>query len=281
MTIRTPLFCGTALAERIEGVEAHFMAKATEAARARRGDEVGFTLPIAGGIACYAEPDSPLNKVAALGFAGLPTEDELAQVEKAFHAVGCPVQVELSNLAAPDVGELLTGRGYRLGGYENLLGMALDGLATPEPPAGIEVRPCHDDESETSLDILLEAVLAPDSEGAAASEDFPRDALGNAIRDMAAAGTRRYLALIDGVPVGTGALRIADGVAYFAGAATSPRHRRQGVQTALIAARLAEAKAAGCDIATVTTGPGTRSQQNVQRRGFDLLCTRALLLKTP
>jgi hypothetical protein len=151
----------------------------------------------------------------------------------------------------------------------------------PEPPARIEVRPCRADESETALDILIEAVLVPDTEGSAAAEDFSRDTLGNAIRDMEAAGTRRYLALIDGDPVGTGSLRTADGIAYFVGAATPAQHRRRGVQTALIAARLAEAKAAGCDIATVTTGPGTKSQQNVQRRGFDLLYTRALLVLAP
>jgi GNAT superfamily N-acetyltransferase len=281
MTIRTPLFCGTALAERIERVEAHFMAKATEAARVRRGDQVAFARAIAGGFATYAEPDSPFNKVAGLGFGGVPTADELAEVERAFHDLDAPVQVELSNLADPAVGQFLTDRGYRLAGYENLLGLALDDLPVVELPAGIEVRPCRDDESEAALDLLIEAVLTPDTEGAAIDEDFPRDVLGNAIRDMETAGTRRYLALIDGILVGTGAVRIADGIAYFAGAATSPQHRRRGVQTALIAARLAVAKAAGCDIATVTTGPGTKSQQNVQRRGFDLLYTRALLLKTP
>jgi GNAT superfamily N-acetyltransferase len=98
---------------------------------------------------------------------------------------------------------------------------------------------------------------------------------------MEAAGAQRYLALIDGVAVGTSSMRIADGVAHFAGTATSAPYRRRGVQSALIAARLSEAKAAGCDLATVTTGPGTKSQQNLQRRGFDLLYTRALLLKTP
>jgi GNAT superfamily N-acetyltransferase len=281
MTIRTPLFCGTALAERIERVEAHFMAKAVEAARARRGDHVAFARDIAGGTATFAEADSPFNKVAGLGFAGVPTADELAQVEKAFHELGAPVQVELPNLADPAVGELLTERGYRLAGYENVLGIALDELPAVEPPAGVEIRPCRDGESDTALDILIEAVLVPDTEGSAAAEEFPREALGNAIRDMEAAGTRRYLALIDGVPVGTGSLRIADGIAYFAGTATSVPYRRRGVQTALIAARLAEAKAAGCDLATVTTGPGTKSQQNLQRRGFDLLYTRALLLLTP
>jgi GNAT superfamily N-acetyltransferase len=62
---------------------------------------------------------------------------------------------------------------------------------------------------------------------------------------------------------------------------TAPAHRRRGVQTALLSARLADAAAAGCDIAVVTTQPGSKSQQNVQRRGFDLLYTRAVLVKEP
>jgi hypothetical protein len=37
--------------------------------------------------------------------------------------------------------------------------------------------------------------------------------------------------------------------------------------------------AAGCDVAVVTTQPGSKSQQNVQRRGFDLLYARAVLVK--
>jgi hypothetical protein len=53
------------------------------------------------------------------------------------------------------------------------------------------------------------------------------------------------------------------------------------VQTALLATRLADAAAAGCDIAVVTTAPGSQSQQNVQRRGFQLLYTRAILVKAP
>jgi GNAT superfamily N-acetyltransferase len=65
------------------------------------------------------------------------------------------------------------------------------------------------------------------------------------------------------------------------GAATAPAHRRHGVQTALLAARLVDAAAAGCDIAIVTTQPGSKSQQNVQRRGFHLLYTRAVLVKQP
>ncbi|PRC46270.1 GNAT family N-acetyltransferase, partial [Mycobacterium sp. ITM-2017-0098] len=54
---------------------------------------------------------------------------------------------------------------------------------------------------------------------------------------------------------------------------------RRGVQTALLGTRLADAAAAGCDIAVVTTAPGSTSQKNVQRRGCHLLFTRAVLVK--
>jgi GNAT superfamily N-acetyltransferase len=73
--------------------------------------------------------------------------------------------------------------------------------------------------------------------------------------------------------------RITDGIAQLAGAATAPAHRRHGVQSALVAARLADAHAAGCDVAVIITQPGSKSQENAQRRGFDLLYTRATLVK--
>ena len=78
---------------------------------------------------------------------------------------------------------------------------------------------------------------------------------------------------------GGATMRIADGVAQLTGAATAPAHRRRGVQTALLSARLADAAAASCDVAVITTQPGSKSQQNAQRQGFDLLYTRAVLVK--
>jgi len=47
----------------------------------------------------------------------------------------------------------------------------------------------------------------------------------------------------------------------------------------LLVPRLADAAAADCELAVVTTQPGWKSQQNAQRRGFDLLYTRAILVK--
>jgi GNAT superfamily N-acetyltransferase len=277
-TDRTALFCSIALAERIERAEARLVAAATEAAHRRTGDP-GFVLPIAGGVACFAEDGSPFTKVAGLGFAGVPDDDELTAVERAFAERGAPVQVELAHLADPALGALLSARGYRLAWFENVLGRALDRPTEPVVPSGIEIRPSGDDEFDRWLEVAADAVAHPDTDGVPQQEEFPRKVYLAAERDMAAAGVVRYAAARDGVVVGGAALRTDGGVAQFAGAATAPAQRRQGVQSALLAARLIDARAAGCDVAVVVTQPGSPSQQNSQRQGFDLLYTRAVLIK--
>ena len=51
------------------------------------------------------------------------------------------------------------------------------------------------------------------------------------------------------------------GDAQLAGAATAPAQRRRGVHGALLSARLADA-AAGCDVAVITTQPGSKAQHS-------------------
>ena len=95
MATRSPLFCDTALARRIERAETRLIADTSRAAQARTGID-GFLIPIAGGMASFAEPDSPFNKVVGLGFDGVPSAEELDVIEKAFAAHGAPTQVELA-----------------------------------------------------------------------------------------------------------------------------------------------------------------------------------------
>jgi GNAT superfamily N-acetyltransferase len=274
------LFCDTALARRIERAETRLIVDASRAAQARSARE-GFVIPIAGGMASFAEPDSPFNKVVGLGFAGVPSGDELEAIERAFAAHGAPTQIELAHLAESAVGELLSDRGYRLESYENVLGLALNSDPELVTPPGIEVRLSTDDELDAWIAVVVDGTLHPDTQGLPWHDEFSREAIENAERDFAAADGTRYVALREGVIAGGADFRITDGVAQLAGAATTPAHRRRGVQTALLAARLADARAAGCDVAVITTQPGSKSQQNAQRRGFDLLYTRATLVKHP
>jgi GNAT superfamily N-acetyltransferase len=276
-----PLFCDTALAHRIERAESQLIARTSQAAHRRRGDAGGFVIPIAGGVASFAEPDSPFNKVAGLGFDGAPQTQALDEIEQAFAAVGAPVQVELASLAEPGLGALLTERGYRLESFENVLGRTLDGGRELLTPPGIEVRRTRDDEFGAWLDVVVDGVAHPDTQGVPSHEEFPRDAVRAAERDLLAAGQVNYIAFREGVVAGGASLGLAEGVAQMGGAATAPAHRRRGIQSALLSARLIDATAAGCDIAVVTTQPGSRSQHNVQRQGYHLLYTRAVLIKRP
>jgi ribosomal protein S18 acetylase RimI-like enzyme len=277
---RVPLFCNTALGARIERAEADLIARCNEAARRRAGRD-GFVTPIAGGVASFAGDGSPYNKVAGLGFEGVPDPGDLGVIEQAFASFGSPTQVELAHLADPAIGVLLSARGYQLESFENVLGRALTGDIERVTPPGIEVRPSGEDEFAAWLDVVAEGSVHPDTQGVPWHEEFPREVIIEAELDSAEAGEVRYAALRDGVLAGGATMRLVDGIAQLTGAATLPAHRRRGIQTALLSARLADATAAGCDVAVIIVQPGSKSQQNAQRQGFDLLYTRAVLVRQP
>ena len=86
-----------------------------------------------------------------------------------------------------------------------------------------------------------------------------------------------FLAEIDGQAVGGGAMYVHDGVVEFGSTSTLPAFRRRGVQTALLDVRLKLAQEIGCDLAMVITSPGTASQRNVMRLGFELAYTKAAM----
>ncbi len=276
-----PLFAGIDLAGRVERADASLIAEAAEAAQRRDPRERVYVLPLAGGVAVWAGEGSPLNKVAGLGFAGPLAEEHLAQVERAFAERGAPVQIELSTLAEAGMAALLTRRGYQLVGFENVLGLPLPAPAAPPVP-GVEIAESGMDEIDTWLDVVVTGFAHPDDQGVASHEQFPREVLERVIGDLGlSGGFRRFLARRGDEPAGGASLRISEGVAQLAGAATLPGHRRRGVQSALTATRLALAAAEGCDVAVVTTQPGSKSQQNVQRQGFQLLYSRAILVREP
>jgi hypothetical protein len=281
MTPPLPLFGSVDLAARIERAEARFMEDATAAIRSRTDT---FAIPIAGGVATWAGPGAPMTKLAGLGFAGIPEVAALEAVERAFDERRTPLQIELSSLAEPGIGALLTGRGYQLTGFENVLAVRLPLAAGgPRVAPGVEVFEGDEGDLEAWVEAVAEGFAQPDDQGVASTEAYPRAMLEDLTRDLTRVRDLvRYTARLTGAgPIAGGAsLRLCDGVAHLAGAATRAAYRRRGVQTSLLAVRLAHAAQAGCDVAVVTTQPGSKSQQNVQRQGFDLLYTRAVLVRT-
>jgi ribosomal protein S18 acetylase RimI-like enzyme len=271
------VFASTELARRIERAERDLIADCTESLGRTAGCET-LVLPLAGGVAAFSGPDSPLTKVAGLGFEGMPSEMELARVEAEFARRGAAVQVELSALAEGGLAARLAARGYALVAFENVLARPLRASECFEERADVRVAPSGPEELEAWLDVVVSAFVAPDVQGVAPHESFPREGLERVMRGMVGTpGFRRYLARRAGEPAGGACARLAEGLAQLCGAGTLRAHRRLGIQTALLTHCLADAARTGCELAVVTTQPGSKSEENVQRQGFALLYARGIL----
>jgi GNAT superfamily N-acetyltransferase len=272
------MFADAALAARIDRAEGRLCSRLATGS----STSAAFVLPIGGGVSVFAGARSPINKIIGVGFDGPLDAAELDVIEERWAAQGEPVRIELSILADPAAIATLSARGYRLQGFENVLGCRIpDG---PPPQAqDITIEAIGADGYEQWVSLAVDAFANMDGSGSASDPVLPREDLERLLREAmgptTARGVTRYIARIGGEPAGEAALNVEDGLALLAGSGTAPQHRGRGVQKALIAHRLHDARQAGCDLAVVVTAPGTRSQENVMRRGFELLYTRAILVR--
>lgn len=277
----------TTMAARIERAEAGVAREFAERAQTRGLDVL--IEPIGGTTAVYAGPGVPFNKLAGLGFAPGVDDAALARLEAAYDARHAEIRVEQATLADPAVATLLTRRGYELIGYENVLGLELtapliDAMARArddDERRGISVTRAGREQLSLWIETALDGFLAPDTfDGPPPTETFDRETLRAVYADYGPGDTTGlYFAHLDGEAAGVGYARLSDGLLQLAGATTLPAHRRRGVQSALLRARLVDAAAGGGDLAVVTVEPASKSQQNVQRAGFALLYPRAVLVR--
>jgi ribosomal protein S18 acetylase RimI-like enzyme len=286
-TVRV-LFATSSLAARVERAECAMAVAFGELAKARRAD--ALIAPVGGAAAVYGGPGEPFNKLAGLGFAPLD-EDVLADVEREFDAREAPLQVEFAALANPDVATRLARRGYHLVNFEHVLGLQLTRAVVDRAAAecethaanGVRVGRASTADGASWLNAVATGFAHPDVfDGPPSHESVARDALERVFDDFARIpGLVCYLAHRDAAVAGGASLRIIDGLAQLCGAATLPDHRRRGVQSALLRARLVDAARDGCELAIVTTQPASKSQENVQRAGFTLLYARAIMVRQP
>jgi hypothetical protein len=86
---------------------------------------------------------------------------------------------------------------------------------------------------------------------------------------------RCYLAYIDEQPVALGVMHIANGAASMANALTIPSAEGKGCQTALLYHRIRQAALESCDLLVSQCRPGSQSQRNQLRIGFQIAGSKA------
>jgi hypothetical protein len=258
----SPHFADAALARRLEAAEA------LNARFCTASPPGAAFLDIAGGCAIFVGADSPLTQAVGLGLNGAVSEAEIDALEEFFRSRNAGVSLDLCPLAAPGLLEILAHRGYRPTEFNNVLVKRL----------------AHES-----------IVLAPRVRRALAGEDdlwshtvgrgfFHQVDLTTGEMDVGRAifampGALCYLAVATtGEPAGGGALAVRGGLATLFADSTIATFRRAGFHRELISARLNEAVALGCDMATASTLPGSTSQRNFERLGFEVVYTKVTLV---
>jgi ribosomal protein S18 acetylase RimI-like enzyme len=236
-------------------------------------------LDVGGGRALYSRPGSPLNKVLGLGLHGPVSDAELDRLALFYEERACPAQVELAPHAHAGLPARLCARGFVLQSFESQLARRLPASGLPRVE-GISVEATAPDDDEQWLDLAAAGFTAGEPHvGGGSAEEAPDPAV---MREIMASfltpEIRRTVAYIDGQAAGSAASWLSEGVIGIFGTSTVPAFRRRGVQLALTAEILEDA-GPYADIATATTAPGSTSQRTFERLGFQVVYTRAILVR--
>jgi len=265
------LILDLALARRVEMAEAHTGLQCVEILPKRWPDCGAAFERIAGGYALYSGPNSPLTQGVAIALDGPTTEAEFGRLESFYGERKEPVRAEMCPLADPLFLAQFGTRGYRVTEFSNVMAKELQredrAMSSKDAPAdGITIeRLCADDAQLWGSTVADGFAEKPPS--------IPE--IVELMKTFALIpSVECYLARIDGEVAGGAAVSFCDDVAVLFAASTLPAFRGRGVQTALLQKRLARAAEAGSELAVCVAPPGSTSQHNITRHGFETLYTR-------
>jgi GNAT superfamily N-acetyltransferase len=252
----------------VERVEAAFWASFL---RNRNVDATSVddgAVAVAGGYALCAT-GTFLEYAIGAGSTRALRADDLEVTEDFYATRRLPSRLELTDTVLARDGALFEERGYTDEGIALAVVEATLPLADEETGT-IATRISGDRRAWSSLALQAFAdTVAPDQ-----SERLRR---ANAV--SAAAASALVIAAIDGIDVGVGAVRLIDDVAFLYAAAVLPAFRGRGVYGALLAARVAFARARGATGAAFKTRADENAERSALRRGFARTALRRRIVR--
>ena len=187
-------------------------------------------------------------------------------LEKFFFEKDSPVNIEVSQLSDFKLTELLVERGYKLIEYSSVLLLNLEDIDELKLSETNEIRPVQ----ETEIHEVAKIVEVGFSEGMNLPESFSEAFVTfNYMKNNTC-----YVALNGEKYAGGGSLFFSNGLAFLGGASTLKEFRNRGIQSDLIKERLNKAKSLKYKCAVIVTQPGTISQHNAQKFGFQIFYSR-------
>ncbi len=259
------------LAARLEGGMAAANPRIMAALQEVAPDHPGAVLTRSGMTAVYGGDGFPLNEAVGVGMMGPVAPDLLDAIEAFYAGHHHASAIRVSSLAHPTAVSLTAARGYHLVEFSHRWVLDLKTWRPAREALDPRVRAAEPPE-ELEWARTMEAGFA-DTDSAPAGEAL---ALSRAFFRMGG-GAVPVIAREAGVAAACGMLDVDGEVAALFSGSTRPAYRRRGLQSALLDTRLRMAQARGCTIATIETDPGSGSQRNVERLGFQLAYAAASL----
>ena len=260
-------FVDAALAARLEAAQAWRAVHYAQVQAQHLGANDSAQITVAGAPVIFGGVGGPVNRAISVGMHGPVTAADLDTIEAFYDQRHADTVIDLCPLADPSLLRALAGRGYHLRTWMSMLFMPL-----PAPPAttssGLRVTRATPEQADLWL--------ATSARGFDESDEVAEATRRILLSNFYAANAHCYFAWQGDTPIATGGMYPHAGVVELGGASTLVAYRQQGAQGALIQQRLQDAHALGCDLAVVLTSPGSASQRNMQRRGFQLAYTRAI-----
>jgi GNAT superfamily N-acetyltransferase len=257
----TQLFSSTdmALARRIEAGHAH---------SATASDPGVSVETIGGGWSIFHAVDSPMTQAIGVGMNGAVDAAELERLEAFFHSRGSAAIIDMCTLADASLLGMIHERGYMVREISNVLVRRLD--PDEEFPAlepGVKVEPVAAHQYPAWTRVVVQ--------GFASQDDVPEEQV--AMMASLNPWPEAFFGLWEGSQGAGAAMGIHDGLATFFGDATRVGARGHGLQLALIRHRVQRAAQLGCDLATASVVPGSVSNRNYERAGFQLVYGRVMV----
>lgn len=226
----------------------------------------GHHLKLSTGGAFFAGSDDFFTQVIGWGFnADIKELDSIEAFYQSHQAA--KVAIEYCTLAPLSLCEALMDRGYRIKEWTNV-SIKNDLLANEiEFNDTVKVKQNHEGDLAHWAEIVSTGFNCPEH-------------LQTFLAYAKSSGVTTFSASIDENEAGGGAIAIHQGIADLGMTSTLDAFRGQGVQKALIQARLIYAKENNVDLALVITEPGSISDNNIRKMGFDTVYSRFKLEKS-
>ncbi|MBI2785446.1 MAG: GNAT family N-acetyltransferase [Legionella longbeachae] len=263
------VFSDKFLSQKLELAEAHANVNFVNARATIQPHTSAEWMSVKGAYALFDGTESPLTQTFGLSLFEEITHEDLTKIENFFQNHNASVFHEVSPMASPSHMAILHERGYKPIELTTVMYKVLSkDITFPHPKkSGVSIRIlCKDEE-----DIWARTSAQGWSTEIGGFSDFIYQF---AFVAANSASAHPFCGEIDGKIISTGMLNIHNDVALLAGASTIPEWRNLGAQNALLNARLNYATARGCTLAMLCASPGSQSQKNAERNGFNIAYTR-------